>query len=89
MLMNLCLISILIGSIRAMEALVSQAYGKGDTELMSAYMNRGRMILICLFIPLAVILWYTESVLLFLHQDHEVAHYAGIYSRICIPGMFF
>ena len=66
MMMNVCVMSILFGSIRGMETLVSQAYGKNDTELMSAYMNRGRMILIIMFVPLACILWFAESLLIML-----------------------
>jgi len=66
MMMNVVVMSILFGSIRGMETLVSQAYGKKDHILMSAYMNRGRMILAVMFVPLAVILWFSEPILLML-----------------------
>lgn len=39
MAMNVCVMSILFGSIRGMETLVSQAFGKKDFDLMTAYFN--------------------------------------------------
>ena len=56
---------------------------------MAAYMNRGRMILNFLYVPLACVLWFTETMLVLMWQDPVVAHYAGTYARICIPGIFF
>ena len=44
---------------------MSQAVGKDDTDLVIAYMNRGRMVLLAIYIPLAFILWWTESILLY------------------------
>lgn len=80
MMMNVVVMSILFGSIRGMETLVSQAYGKKDHILMSAYMNRGRMILVVMFIPLAIILWFSEPILLLLGQNPEVAALAATYA---------
>ena len=87
--MNVVVMSILFGSIRGMETLVSQAIGKDDTELVIAYMNRGRMILFVMYVPLGCILWFTEPLLLLVGQNEQVAHYAAIYARISLPGIFF
>ena len=56
--------------------------------LAKAYMNCGRMILTLLYIPLAVILFFCEPLLLLLGQNPEVSAYAQIYMRIALPGVF-
>ena len=45
-----------VGLNGALETLVSQSYGSGNLKLCGVYLNRGRFVLLCSFIPVAVIL---------------------------------
>lgn len=61
---------LLIGVSSAQEALISQAFGAGDDHLCGVYLNRGRLILVAFFIPLALIpSVYAEELLLVIGQD--------------------
>ena len=44
--------AILMKMNRAMDSLVPHAYGKGDLELCGVYLNRGRILLLVLSIPI-------------------------------------
>ena len=55
----LCL-TILEGMNGAVETLVSQAYGNGQLRLCGVHLNRGRLILTAIFIPLATILTFSK-----------------------------
>jgi multidrug resistance protein, MATE family len=56
MFQNFCGLSIIIGLNGALETLVSQAYGAGNLGLCGIYLNRGRFVLICTFVPVFLIL---------------------------------
>ena len=60
---NIMCNSILIGLNGAQETLVSQAYGMKELELCGRYLNRGFMLLVVFFIPLAVLLIFVEDIL--------------------------
>ena len=47
--------SLLVGLNAAQETLTSQAFGANDYKLCGVYLNRGILILIAFFIPLAVV----------------------------------
>ena len=51
------------------------------------YLNRGRFIICCIFVPVAIILSFTESILLTMGQDPEVCRFAGMYVRYYLPGL--
>ena len=55
---NVCqaimVLSLLMGLNAAQETLTSQAFGHGDFKLCGIYLNRGRLILVAFFIPLAI-----------------------------------
>lgn len=52
-------------------------------------LNRGRMILLVMFIPIAIIVLCIERILIGLGQDPEVANYALQYSRASLVGLLF
>ena len=57
---------ILHGLNRAMDTLVSQAYGAGNISLCSVYLNRARVINSLVFIPVALTLLNSKGILLWL-----------------------
>ncbi len=68
---------------------MSQAYGCGQLKLAGNYYNRGKFIMTACYIPLAVLLSFSESILIALGQDVLVAHYAHEYIVPMIPAMYF
>jgi Na+-driven multidrug efflux pump len=57
----------------ALETLVSQAYGANHPKLCGGHLNRMRLILFILFIPICLVLTQSEKMLLFLGQDPQVS----------------
>ena len=84
----LCM-SLVVGLNGALETLVSQAYGYGNLHLCGVCLNRGRLIGTCLFIPIMVLLLFSETVLLKLGQDPDTSHYASKIIITSIPGLYF
>ena len=91
---NVCcfifVISIMTGLNSAQETLTSQAFGSGNEKICGVYLNRGRLILIAFFIPLALLPGiFAEQILLALGQDAMVSHLAHGYIQLFLPGLFF
>ena len=82
-------LSFLIGTNCAQETLASQAYGAGELRLCGILLNRGRLILVALFVPIAFIFYNSESIFLLIGQDPEVAYYASSYAKAQMVGTFF
>ena len=55
---------------------------------MTAYMNRGRAVLTFLYVPLALILWFSRPLMSMLGQKDEVAVHSQTFMRIALPGVF-
>ena len=85
---NIMCNSILIGLNGAQENLVSQAYGMKELNLCGRYLNRGLMLLVTFFIPLAVLLLFVEDILVATGQDAAVAAVAGRLVKGFIPAVF-
>ena len=78
----------IMGLNSALDTLISQAAGAGNFELCGKYLNRGRFILCCIFVPIAALLCFTEEILLATGQDTRVSYFAGLYVRCYLPGLF-
>ena len=86
---NIFLFVPIIGMNDTVVTLVSQAYGANNIHLCGVYVNRGRLINLAMFVPLALILSFSESILVQFGQDAQVSAYASEYIMLCIPGTFF
>ena len=71
-----------------LETLVSQAYGKKMYQLCGLNLNRHLLLVSLIFIPISVLLWNSEKILLYLGQDSEPAMYCQLYIRAAMPGLF-
>ena len=80
--------SVMQGMNTALETLVSQAYGAGEMRLCGEHLNRMRLILLIMFIPVCLTLTFSEQILLFLRQDPEVSRVAAQYIIFQLPGLF-
>ena len=76
-----------IGMLLALDPLVAQAVGAGDTVAVRRSVQRGLLIAIGLMVPTTLLLLPSEAILTFFHQPPEVVPVAAAYIRICIPGL--
>ena len=73
------MLSFLIGMNMAQDMLTSQAFGAGNLRLCGLYLNRGILILLAVFIPLALIpAIFAEKMFLACGQDPEVSRLTTI-----------
>ena len=57
--------------------------------MCGVYLNRGRIILLMCFVPMALILSFAKQIFLAINMDPVTAGYAGTYVSFIIPGLFF
>lgn len=89
MYVNIISQSIILGLNGAIATLASQAYGAENFHKVGVFLNRGRFLVLLVFIPMIVFLLCCERVLLFLGQDPRAAAFAQQYTYYLIPAMFF
>lgn len=80
--------AITIGVSGVLETLVSQAYGNKMHSLCGLNLNRHLLMVTAMFIPISVILWNTESILISLGQQPEPARYCQMYLRAALPSIY-
>ena len=56
MVQNIFGLAIIYGLNSSVDTLVSQAAGGGNLELCGVYLNRGRYIMTCAFVPISIVL---------------------------------
>ncbi len=76
-----------VGLLLALDPLVAQAVGAGDTDGVRRNVQRGFLIAIGLMVPSVLLLMPVEAVLTALRQPPETVPVAAAYVRICIPGL--
>jgi MATE family multidrug resistance protein len=74
------------GAVQAIDPLVSQALGAGDTVGMRRGVQRGLIIGALLAVPASLLLVPAGAILRWLGQPPDVAALAGDYAIACIPG---
>lgn len=87
MVMNVLGLTIAMGLNGALETFTSQAFGSGNLKLCALYLNRGRVILILVYIPITLVLLQSEYILIQLGQNAEVAGYTLEYIKAYLPGL--
>ena len=79
---------VLLGLNTALSTLVSQSYGLGDMELCRAYIGRGRVVVTLAFLPVALLLFFSEKYFLMCGLDNETASEAVLYVRLSLIYMY-
>lgn len=87
--MNVSALSIGYGLSSALDTLCSQAFGAQEHKKIGLYFQAGAIVISACLLPVFLLNWYTESILLLLGQDEDVARYAGEFSRYTVFGMPF
>ena len=73
----------------ACDALISQAAGAKNYEMMGVWLNRVRFVTSMFFLPMVLFAFTSESILVAIGQDAESAKYAQEYMVYYLPGFYF
>ncbi|KAJ1700965.1 hypothetical protein LUZ63_000744 [Rhynchospora breviuscula] len=79
---------IMLGMGSALETLCGQAYGAKQLQMLGVYMQRSWVILTIMCIFLLPIYLFATPILLFFHQNEDIASLAGKFSLYMIPQLF-
>ncbi|KAI8622643.1 mate-domain-containing protein [Chytriomyces sp. MP71] len=76
----------------AIDTLCSQAYGEylagtGERRELGRHLSRTIFILYLIAIPIAIVWWFTEPLLLLVGQDPEIARLSARFTRFLIPSL--
>ena len=86
---NILVFSFGVGIWGGIDTLVSQSYGRKDYDLCKIYLNISKIVMIFLFVPLMMLLCFSEDLFILIGQPPESSHIAWKYLMICLPGLFF
>jgi multidrug resistance protein, MATE family len=69
--LNIFIFGIYVGLNGAIDTLISQAIGLNNVRLANQILNKANVINLILFLPIALVLYYIEEILLMLQVDPE------------------
>ncbi|KJZ75327.1 hypothetical protein HIM_05253 [Hirsutella minnesotensis 3608] len=72
------------GLATSLDTLCAQAYGSGRKHLIGLYCQRMTLFLLCHLVPVSVLWFYSESILVHLVADAESARLGALYLQILI-----
>ncbi|KAJ9062447.1 ethionine resistance protein [Entomophthora muscae] len=82
--------SIVFGMTTSLDTLCSQAFtGAEDVKILGVYLQRGFLVTISLFLPVSLIWWHAEELLLAIGQEPGLSQLCGLYlkwSLFAVPG---
>ncbi|XP_027341936.1 protein DETOXIFICATION 19-like [Abrus precatorius] len=81
-------LAVMVGLSGALETLCGQGFGAKEYKMLGIYLQSSCIISFVFCIIIAIIWFYTEPILLLLHQSHDIAKEAGLYVKYLIPGIF-
>ncbi|CAM8951860.1 unnamed protein product [Rhodiola kirilowii] len=81
-------LAFMIGLSGALETLCGQGYGARMYRMLGIYLQASCIISLIFAILISILWFYTEPILVLLHQNSEIAKAAGLYLKHLIPGIF-
>ncbi|KAF7141633.1 hypothetical protein RHSIM_Rhsim06G0200200 [Rhododendron simsii] len=78
----------MVGLSGALETLCGQGYGAKLYRLMGIYLQASCIISLFFSILISILWFFSEPILILLHQDHQVSQSAALYLKFLIPGLF-
>ncbi|KAK7830817.1 protein detoxification 19 [Quercus suber] len=81
-------LAVMIGLSGSLETLCGQGFGAKLYRLLGIYLQASCIISFLFSIIIAIIWFYTEPILILVHQETEIAKTAAHYIRFLIPGLF-
>ncbi|GMH20053.1 hypothetical protein Nepgr_021894 [Nepenthes gracilis] len=79
--------SILSGLAMGMEPLCSQAFGSRNISLVTLTVQRTIIMLIFASLPIGLLWFNLEPIMITLHQNPDITHIASLYCRFAIPDL--
>ncbi|XP_057529778.1 protein DETOXIFICATION 19-like [Amaranthus tricolor] len=80
--------SFMIGLSGALETLCGQGFGAKMYNMLGIYLQASCIVSFIFSIAISLLWWYTEPILILLHQNPNIAKQSAIYMRFLIPGIF-
>ena len=87
--MNIFLLSLIWGMNSTLNTLLTHAKGFGDLKQCGVYLNRSRIIMTCLFVPISIFILQTETVFNWMGFDPSASHHSQDYLVAILPGIYF
>ncbi|KAL4339810.1 hypothetical protein GQ457_08G006650 [Hibiscus cannabinus] len=78
----------MVGLSGALETLCGQGFGARMYKMLGIYLQASCIISFFFSIIVSILWFYTEPILVLLHQDHEISRMAALYMKYLIPGLF-
>jgi multidrug resistance protein, MATE family len=75
------------GALSALDPLVAQAHGAGDSEAVAAHLQRGVVLALALAIPMGLLFWDVSPILRLLGQPEAIVNKAATYARGVVWGL--
>jgi MATE family multidrug resistance protein len=80
--------SAIIGMASALDTLCGQAFGAKQYHMLGIYMQRAIFVLYLVCIPISLVWWNMDALLVSLGQNPEISALAGLYARYLVPTVF-
>lgn len=88
MLLNVCCFAISQGLNGTIETFVSQSFGAEDYRMCGVYVNRARVLVSLILLPVAIAFFWADDILVLAAQDPAISKMARDYCVWCLPGVF-
>jgi len=89
MYLNIICLSLILGMNSTLNTLLTQAYGYGDFRQCGVYLNRSRIIMTCIFVPLSIFLLHTDTLFIYMGFDASASYHGQEYLTALLPGIYF
>ncbi|XP_047953788.1 protein DETOXIFICATION 18-like [Salvia hispanica] len=81
-------LSLMVGLSGALETLCGQAFGAKKHRIMGVYLQTSCIISIICSLLVSGLWFYSDTILISLHQKPHIANSAGVYLKYLVPGLF-
>lgn len=88
MLINILCFAITQGLNSALETFVSQSFGAANYKYCGILLNRGRLIVSVILIPIIVVFAFSDSILIAIGQDPAISQISKEYALLMMPGIW-
>ncbi|WRX28842.1 Multi antimicrobial extrusion protein - like 10 [Theobroma cacao] len=80
--------ALMTGLSGALETLCGQGFGAKMYRMLGIYLQASCIISFLFSVIISILWFYTEPILVLLHQDPEISRTAALYMKYLIPGLF-
>ncbi|KAK7324564.1 hypothetical protein VNO77_28230 [Canavalia gladiata] len=81
-------VAVMVGLSGALETLCGQGFGAKEYQMLGIYLQASCIISLIFSVIISIIWFYTEPILVLLHQSHDIARTAALYMKFLVPGLF-